>query len=129
MSEQLQLHLESPTIGCNSSASLACPSHVSLLVLALIHNWLAQEEVHDPLAHPDRMNAPMGNDLLDRPAATNRVHGVPGLEPRVGCCIVSTVGPPVRGRGPASGVHDKSVQEDQPSSGPHAVFAVLSEPI
>ncbi len=38
------------------------------------------EQLPLPLTHLDRVNGMVGGDLLDRLAATDRLHGDPGLE-------------------------------------------------
>jgi hypothetical protein len=55
-----------------------------LLVLALLASGEqlagAIQELSLPLAHLNRVNGVVSGDLLDRFAATDRLHGDPGLE-------------------------------------------------
>jgi hypothetical protein len=42
----------------------------------------ALQQLFYPLAHLNRVDGVYGGDFLDRPAATDRLHGDPGLELR-----------------------------------------------
>ena len=78
--ELLQLHLQPPDL----------LEQLSLLGRPLLHvlGFLAPgeqlagsvQQLPLPLAHLDRVDGVVGGDLLDRLAATDRLHGDPGLE-------------------------------------------------
>ena len=118
----------------NSSASLACPSSLSLLFLPLVGEQLAgaRQQLPLPLAHLDRV-APRGalhpafrwrgqQRFLDRLAATDRLHGDPGLElGTVGAALAQFLRrrlrlrwePPFRGGAPPQRLTMGAVQKSQ----------------
>ena len=107
----------------NSLASLACPSSLSLLLLPLVNSslasssncrfhwltWIGSHREVRCIPHSDGM---VGGDFLDRLAATDRLHGDPGLElGTVGAALAQFLRrrlrlrwePPVRGGAPLRG--------------------------
>ena len=78
--EPLQLHLQPPDL-LEQLCFLGLPL---LLVLALLAagEQLAGtiQQLPLPLAHLDGVDGVIGGDLLNRLAATDRLHGDPGLE-------------------------------------------------
>jgi len=80
--EPLQLHLQPPDL----LEQLSLLGLSLLLVLALLAPGEqlagAIEELPLPLAHLDRVDGMVSGNLLDRLAATDRLHGDPGLELR-----------------------------------------------
>ena len=65
-----------------------------------------------PLAHLNRVDGVIGGDLLDRLAATDRLHGDSGLEfGTVGAALAHEWETPFQGRYPASEVNDGTCPE------------------
>ncbi len=99
-----------------------CLGLALLLVLALL---TAGEQLAGPIqkrqlprAHLDGMSRVIGGDLLDRLAATDCLHGDPGLElGAMGQAFVcSSVGAPVRGRTPPQRLTIGPAQKSQITS-------------
>jgi len=80
--EPLQLHLQPPDL-LEQLGLLGLPFLLALALLAPGEQLAgAIEELPFPLAHLNRVDGVIGGDLLDRLAATDRLHGDPGLELR-----------------------------------------------
>ena len=82
-----------------------------LLVLALLASRKqltgTVQQLLLPLTHLNRLDGVIGGDLLDRLAATDRLHGDLGLEfGTVGAALAHEWEPPFQGRYPASEVND-----------------------
>ena len=72
-----------------------------------------------PLARLDRVNGVIGGDLLDRLAATDRLHGEPGLElGTVGKALAHEWEPPFGGDAPHQKLTMGPVQNIQTTSAP-----------
>jgi hypothetical protein len=92
-----------------------------LLVLALLAPGEqlagALQQLLLPLADLDRVDGVVGGDLLDRLAATDRLHGDPGLElGTVGAALAHRWEPPFRGGAPPQRLTMGAVQESQTTS-------------
>ena len=78
--EPLQLHLK-PADLLEQLRLLGLPLVLVLSLLAPDEQLAGSiEQLPLPLAHLDRVDGVVGGDLLDRLAATDRLHGDPGLE-------------------------------------------------
>ena len=78
--EPLKLHLE-PADLLEQLSLLGLPLVLVLSLLAPDEQLAGSiEQLPLPLAHLDWMDGMVGGDLLDRLAATDRLHGDPGLE-------------------------------------------------
>jgi hypothetical protein len=78
--EQLQLHLQ-PADLLEQLSLLGLPLVLVLSLLAPDEQLAGPiEQLPLPLAHLDWMDGMVGGDFLDRLAATDRLHGDPGLE-------------------------------------------------
>ena len=78
--EPLQLHLQ-PADLLQQLGFLGLPLVLKLSFLAPGEKLAgAVQQLPFPLAHLDRVDDVVGSDLLDRLAATERLHGDPGLE-------------------------------------------------
>lgn len=87
-----------------------------LLVLALLASRKqltgTVQQLLLPLTHLNRVDGVIGGDLLDRLAATDRLHGDSGLEfGTVGAALAHEWEPPFQGRYPASEVNDGTCPE------------------
>ena len=78
--EPLQLHLQPPYL-LEQLGLLGLPLVLVLALLAPGEKLAGTiEKLPLPLTHLDRVDGVVGGDLLDRLAATDRLHGDPGLE-------------------------------------------------
>jgi len=78
--EPLQLHLQ-PADLLEQPGLLGMPFLLVLALLALCEQLIgAIEDLPLLLAHLDRVNGVVGGNLLNLLAATDRLHGDPGLE-------------------------------------------------
>lgn len=109
--EPLQLHLQTPDL-LKQLRLLGLPL---LLVLGLLApgEQLAGtvQQLLLPLADLDRVDGVVGGDLLDRLAATDRLHGDPGLELGAVGAALAHRWERLSGRYPASEVNDGGCPE------------------
>lgn len=110
--EPLQFHLELADL-------LEQFSFLGLALLLLLARLASRKQLTGtiqklllPLTHLNRVDGVIGGDLLDRLAATDRLHGDSGLEfGTVGAALAHEWEPPFQGRYPASEVNDGSCPE------------------
>ena len=115
--EPLQLHLQPPDL----LEQLGLLGLSLLLVLALLAPGEqlagALQQLLLPLADLDRVDGVVGGDLLDRLAATDRLHGDLGLElGTVGAVLAHRWEPLFRGGAPPQRLTMGAVQKNQSTS-------------
>ena len=115
--EPLQLHLQLADL----LEQLGLLGLALLFVLALLAPGEqlagAIEQLALPLAHLDQVNRVIGGDLLDRLAATDRLHGDLGLElGTVNAALAHRWEPLFRGGAPPQRLTMGAVQESQTTS-------------
>ena len=116
--EPLQLHLK-PSDLLEQLGLFGLPLLIVLGLLAPGEQLAgAVQQLTLPLTHLDRVDCMVCSDLLDRLAATDRLHGDPGLElGTVGAAFAHRWEPPFRGGAPPQRLTMGAVQESQTSSG------------
>lgn len=110
--------MPSPCIGLMTHSSAGLPLIFVLALLAPAEQLAgALQQLPLPLAYLDRVDGVVGSDLLDRLAATDRLHGDPGLElGPVGAALAHRWEPPFRGGAPPQRLTMGAVQKNQTTS-------------
>jgi len=112
--EPFQLHLQAPDL--LEQLRLFGLSLLLLLALLAPGEQLAGavQQLPFPLADMDRVDGVVGGDLLDRLAATDRLHSDPGRElGTVGSALAHRWEPPFRGGAPSQRLTMEAVKESQ----------------